>query len=678
MYTQCPDCALAFKVTADVLKQAAGMVRCGGCSNAFNALSFLSETMPRQVNVSNSDTFVPELTPEIPDTDDGEPMVISAEQSAALLKTLDELAGSDIRIEDTGVEWRVLDDAEASQMAADDDVFDAIVDDLAEVLDSDLTIDEPLEASETPVDEFLTSTPEIVEAPEIFDEFANGPGKTSVEELRFDDNTPLPDDFDLDDESSYVPQPVAEQPAAKPSIEPQIDPQIVFDLSEPDEWADLIDEFEDVAAELDKDAELVAESDADLADDAQEDVVDEVVEEVIDDIVDDVELDFDEESIDTELVIAEELATAIDGAEIDNLVSEDEPTIVDELDLLDNDDSEERVATDDDIEPELKFELIDEPQEVALTEAPATSTTDYHVPPMTEEEHTVNMQIDEDLMALAMPDEDGFASTIVVAQKEAEEAIQKKLEESGTAPQLEETESQDIDVDTQGDLDLEPAPIPGGGLETIIMEGATVHSLNASQKVVVDKEESRRITESVRAQEAADAAQDGEKRYGMIGGAVLLGLLLLFQVMHQSREALAKIPAFNNTVGQVYRAVGKPVQPNWDVTGWRFEATKGDAEDSDGLTVYSRLGNNSSQAMPYPLIGISLTDRFEETIGSRILDPSEYLAANIDPRELVEPGSNFDAVINIESAAEEAAGFKLNVCYRLSDGQLRCAIDDFK
>ena len=48
MYTQCPECSTAFRVTADVLKQAAGKVRCGGCGNAFNALEYLSEAMPEQ------------------------------------------------------------------------------------------------------------------------------------------------------------------------------------------------------------------------------------------------------------------------------------------------------------------------------------------------------------------------------------------------------------------------------------------------------------------------------------------------------------------------------------------------------------------------------------------------------------------------------------------------------
>ena len=100
--------------------------------------------------------------------------------------------------------------------------------------------------------------------------------------------------------------------------------------------------------------------------------------------------------------------------------------------------------------------------------------------------------------------------------------------------------------------------------------------------------------------------------------------------------------------------------------------------DDDELTVYSRLGNNSDGPLPYPLIGISLTDRFEETIGSRVLDPAEYLPTDLDPRELVAPGNTFNAIITIKSATEDATGFKLNVCYRLSDEQLRCAIDDFR
>lgn len=43
MYTQCPDCATIFRVTAEALRFAQGDVRCGVCATSFNALENLSE-----------------------------------------------------------------------------------------------------------------------------------------------------------------------------------------------------------------------------------------------------------------------------------------------------------------------------------------------------------------------------------------------------------------------------------------------------------------------------------------------------------------------------------------------------------------------------------------------------------------------------------------------------------
>ena len=71
MYTQCPDCSTAFRVTADILKQAAGKVRCGGCGNAFNALEYLSESMPERAASAKSGEALPELRPEPLDGDQG-------------------------------------------------------------------------------------------------------------------------------------------------------------------------------------------------------------------------------------------------------------------------------------------------------------------------------------------------------------------------------------------------------------------------------------------------------------------------------------------------------------------------------------------------------------------------------------------------------------------------------
>jgi hypothetical protein len=162
---------------------------------------------------------------------------------------------------------------------------------------------------------------------------------------------------------------------------------------------------------------------------------------------------------------------------------------------------------------------------------------------------------------------------------------------------------------------------------------------------------------------------------GIAGLAVLLGL----QYLHQSRESLAVYPAFNASVGSIYRMLGKPVTPAWDITGWRFEATKGSTDENDELlTIYSRIGNQSTEALPYPLISVSLTDRFEDIIGSKVLEPGDYLAENLDTRAPVPPGETFSAIISIEAPDADATGFKLNVCYRQPGGRLRCAIDDFK
>ena len=546
MYTQCPDCGVAFRVSAKVLKQAAGDVRCGGCGQAFNALDNLSEKMPADATEFDTNTNLPELTPEISQS-------ISAAQSAALLKTLDELAGADVRIEDTGVEWCVVDDAEDAESATEGSA--------AEIFASpgESNVDELLVESATPVDEVLSAT--IVE--------------TSIEELRFDDNTPLPEDFGQDDESSSV-ESVKQTVDIDDLDESEVDDALSeITLSEPGEWEDILDEFDDVAEE---DSGTVR------------------------DIVEEDEGDTAAHNPDTQ--------------EPDELTSED---------------SDEDVAND-------------------------AADDQFDLAPQTEEEISMNMMIDQELLSLATEDKDGFASTIVIAEEDAED---KAIEEPPVA------------ADELGD---------STGFEEIVMEGEVVRTTLSDMKRQADMANAADLLAKgkTKANEAGETKSAGINS-GMIGGLVVLILLLVIQVMHQSREALATMPTFNGLIGPIYRALGRPLQPAWDITGWRFEATKGSTDQNDSeLTIYSRIGNKSDGPLPYPLIGISLTDRFEETIGSRVLDPAEYLANDLDPRKLVQPGNTFNAVISIQSPSDDATGFKLNVCYRLSGELLRCAIEDFK
>ncbi len=568
MYTQCPECDVAFRVTAEVLKQAAGKVRCGGCGIAFNALEHLSEEKPTATVRSDPEPNLPELTPEEPGEleADTRPESITAEQSAALLKTLDQLAGEDVRIEDTGVEWRVVD--------GEDDGPEA---------------------------------------------------KSANDEMRFDDNSPLPDDLDSKAEPAPEPEPEDEKADSPAEAEEE---QVDLAVGDPNDWEDLladIDEPEIIDTEmLHTDIPPEELSRVGILDTEEEDETD---------VSPDIDSPLD---MDTQFAIQAE-AMGIDLSSINEaLKEEDGETTIDE----------DLIAAAFESEATTRTRKPEEPEDF-----------DFEIPEETAEEKILNMMIDEDLYAVAVEDEDGMTSTIV----------QEKI-----------SDNDDISSEKTKEEKKKKNPL----VETIIMEGDSVHderSKSAKPTGLGDLGFGKQKRKGPNIPLRGGRRDTDPKRYESIAAAIFLVVILTFQIIHNSREALATAPIFKNTIAPVYRLVGSPVTPAWDIKGWRFEATKGSTDENDRvLTIYSRVGNKSQQALPYPLVHVSLTDRFEEIIGSRVLDPTEYLAENTDPRLAVQPGDTFNAVITIDSPSAEATGFKLNVCYRLENWQLRCAIEDFK
>jgi predicted Zn finger-like uncharacterized protein len=908
MYTQCPECGVAFRVTADILKQAAGKVRCGGCRRAFNALDYLSESKPEAPLQDDPEPQLPELIPE-PDDDldaDRTPRTISAAQSAALLKTLDQLAGEDIRIEDTGVEWRVLDlDDDDSQTAQDEhaavEPADTNTGSLKFILqDAETGDSEETQEPDAPVSADVDGETDIEDAGRI--EYESAP---AADEMRFDDNTQLPDDFGSDVEEEPEAEPMIE--VSEPPGDPD-DPQVDLALGDPDEWQDLLGEVggedapesaaeaaefsregseavasvdiesrspadgpldtdtqfaiqaetlgidlsglhtlmdeddldqypetgadqslykeDDTETSIDEDliaaafeveaaardtseARKPADTDDDLAGDTEleddeadneltrdeeledDDTDDELTRdgeldgddidadrtggtkfedgdtedeltrdvefddaEIDDDLAGDTELEDgeteDELTRDVEFDTDDDLAgdteleddkldgddvdadltgdTELEDAEIDDDLTrddkldgdteleddetEDELTryvefddddidadLTDDTELddadIDDDLAHDEALEDDDTDADLaradtlddsELEDTDSEQELNRDKgfedgnqdpidrhAPdqgGDNAGDLTLPELSEDEKTINMMIDQDLLAIAVQDEEGFASTIVQKQLRGAEDIPA---EGGT---------------DKGDIaEQDESPI----VETIIMEGDFVRSELDRERLADDNgagsggRGSRRLSmQAIKSWSSPvdhdhDDDEDQPIRRGLLFGGIALLLLLGVQAVHQSRETLATLPFFNSTLGPIYRVLGKPVSPDWDISGWRFEATKGSTDANEQrLTVYSRVGNKSEKALPYPLIHLSLTDRFEEIIGSRVVEPNEYLVGDPDPRIPVAPGTAFNAVIAVDAPSVDATGFKLNVCYRLTSGRLRCAIEDFR
>lgn len=97
MYTQCPDCATVFRVTADALRTAQGNVRCGVCSTSFNALENLSEE-PFHATPEGEQFPAPEDTitvEEMPGSENIELSTIAEAVPAPESATEVEAAGSD-------------------------------------------------------------------------------------------------------------------------------------------------------------------------------------------------------------------------------------------------------------------------------------------------------------------------------------------------------------------------------------------------------------------------------------------------------------------------------------------------------------------------------------------------------------------------------------------------------
>lgn len=670
MYTQCPECQIAFRVTAEVLQQASGRVRCGGCGHAFSALEHLSEELPEQSSVG------PELAAESVSSESEDD---SGDPGKALLETLDELAGpGDVRIEDTGVEWRVLDEDEEDPQT---------VPEVTEQMGDNLSGSQHyLALNESPA---------------------------KSEERRYDDNTQLPDEFDDIDDIPYTPPVDRPRRRASDLVRPVpdelLDMQSDLALSKPEEWTDILDEV-GVATALEPDpgeadlvpedepVEVVVESaplstneenDLDEDQDSTELSLDTIVE-LTDDL--DRELDSAEKKDEEGAMLSlqettgafekqiEAAQSALDRGEVedwkeeiagdadtisaaiedDDVVGDIYVQVDDENDAADDADGPDAISAsieDDDNAGEI-YVQVDESDNKPYKPPPldaqeqldvATSDDEHDVPPQTDEEASINEEIDQELM-LASTTDDLMTETTV---------------------------GKEFDFD-------ENSP----NVETIVMQGDFAGSALDAEQVEKDQEALRNLQSPEqlidtymlnKGKSAASRRKTDPPGNGIYVGIMLLGIALAAQIIHSSRESLATYGVFNQTIGPVYRALGRPVTPEWDIKGWQFEATNG-STDEDGaiLTIVSRIVNQSEQPLPYPLVHVSLTDRWEETIGSRVLEPNEYLTGGLDPSMPVSPRKNFTASITMDTPSDEATGFKLNVCYRVAPGRVRCAIEDFK
>ncbi|MCC6171108.1 MAG: DUF3426 domain-containing protein [Gammaproteobacteria bacterium] len=181
----------------------------------------------------------------------------------------------------------------------------------------------------------------------------------------------------------------------------------------------------------------------------------------------------------------------------------------------------------------------------------------------------------------------------------------------------------------------------------------------------------------------ADLAAGGAPRTAatprwMWAATALLGLALAAQLAHLYREELAGVPALQEPLTRLYAALGRPLQPRWELGRYELRQQGVVAEPiaAGTLTVRASIRNGAERAQPAPMLRVTLQDRFGNRVATRDLTPREYGgAAAIAPAPMLAPGQRIDAEVSLLDPGGEAVGFELDVCLRRTDASIACAND---
>jgi predicted Zn finger-like uncharacterized protein len=157
--------------------------------------------------------------------------------------------------------------------------------------------------------------------------------------------------------------------------------------------------------------------------------------------------------------------------------------------------------------------------------------------------------------------------------------------------------------------------------------------------------------------------------------AILLTLALSAQMIHENREWLAAHGPMSSSLRGVYAALGIALPEPANLTAYQLRqwGVTGDPAANGTLRVRASILNTAAQFQPYPLLRVTLSNRFGTRIGAREFEPAEYLGK--PTVRMLAPGERVDATLDILDPGKDAEGFEIDVCLRGIDKKISCAGD---
>jgi predicted Zn finger-like uncharacterized protein len=162
----------------------------------------------------------------------------------------------------------------------------------------------------------------------------------------------------------------------------------------------------------------------------------------------------------------------------------------------------------------------------------------------------------------------------------------------------------------------------------------------------------------------------GSRRWPWILVSGALALLFVGQVLHHYRQTLVRHPTFGPPLEQAYELLGQTLEPRWELGAYSIKqwGIVSDPQVPGTLRVRASITNNADFAQPYPLLKLTLEDRFGANLGTREFKPEEYLSSTTSATRRLSPTAAANVDLAIVDPGEEAIGFQFNVCVQHGNG----------
>ena len=150
-------------------------------------------------------------------------------------------------------------------------------------------------------------------------------------------------------------------------------------------------------------------------------------------------------------------------------------------------------------------------------------------------------------------------------------------------------------------------------------------------------------------------------RLGWIVGALVIAVVVVFQVAEFQGEPLLERPAVRSLLERVGLREPPPVETFRDLDRIHLVSRelRSHPTRSGWLRLNATIVNRAPRSQPWPDLEITLLDAAGSVVTQRRFEPAGYLAADSDPAKGMAPQAYLPLTVELEDPGRRAVGFEL-------------------